>query len=253
MGLIDSIQFILSRPSLADEVYYEAVSYELSAGIIRRGLWAMSLAEQKWDEPRAKARYLQLRVNALKNEVAAVLRKEQDEQQLRFQRKLELDQENQLQVVAQHQSMLHAEKLCESEALVAHQKGDYKKAFAGFSALAHAGKPLGQNYLGYMYEFGQGTARDIDLAVEWYRKAADSDNCDAQYHLGRICLTSLQDYDAAIRWFSLAEKNGHSDARQKRKDAIEYQKAKIKQEAEFEAARRRLLKGAWVKRSDYAS
>lgn len=252
MNLIDSIQLILSRSNLADEVYYEAVAYELANEIIRPGLWAMALADTRYDERQAKARYLRLRVETLKIEVAVRLRKDEEERRLEHLRRLESEQLHQLQIAARRGSLIEEQKAFESETLLAYQRADYNKAFTGFTTLALQGNAWAENYLGYMYEFGQGTSRDVNLAIDWYKNAAEKDNPDAQYHLGRVCLsTPPQDYDSAVVWLSMAEKKGRAGARDMLKQALLCQKAKKKQASEFEAARKRQLKAAWVKKSDY--
>ncbi|MGH8546648.1 MAG: hypothetical protein ACREX3_24145 [Gammaproteobacteria bacterium] len=54
-----------------DETYYAYAAEEIGSGQVRRGLWAKALADSGYDEQLARARYLKLRVKALKAEVAA--------------------------------------------------------------------------------------------------------------------------------------------------------------------------------------
>lgn len=54
----------------SEEALYAAVGEELRQGQIRQGLWAKALAEEGYDEQRAKAKYLKLRVRSLRNEIA---------------------------------------------------------------------------------------------------------------------------------------------------------------------------------------
>ena len=52
-----------------------------------------------------------------------------------------------------------------------------------------------------MYYTGQGVRLDNDRALEWYRKAAEQGNPDAQYRLGRLYdkgLSVRQDYAKAL-------------------------------------------------------
>jgi hypothetical protein len=60
-----------------EEALYATVSDELRRGNIRPGLWAKALAEEGYDEQRAKARYLKLRVQSLRKEIAQVVSSEQ--------------------------------------------------------------------------------------------------------------------------------------------------------------------------------
>jgi hypothetical protein len=53
-----------------DEEYYACAAAEIANGEVRQGLWAKALAETGYDGQRARARYLKLRVKALKVEVA---------------------------------------------------------------------------------------------------------------------------------------------------------------------------------------
>lgn len=55
----------------SDESLYEKVAEEIQRGEIRTGLWAKALAEADYDEAKAKARYLKLRVSSLKDEIAS--------------------------------------------------------------------------------------------------------------------------------------------------------------------------------------
>ena len=53
-----------------EEALYAAVGEEVRQGHVRQGLWAKALAEEGYDEQRAKARYLKLRVRSLRSEIA---------------------------------------------------------------------------------------------------------------------------------------------------------------------------------------
>lgn len=210
MGLFDSIKAAISGSSASDEAYYEEVVRELSDGSMRPGLWAKALAETGYDELKAKARYIQLRVEVLKAEFG----------QLR--RELENDERAHRQILADEQRRM------ESDALPAYRRGDYSQAFRGFTVLAQKGQPWAQNYLAWMLENGQGVARDLNVAIDWYKKAAEQNDKDAQFNLGRICLHMFSDYGSSHTWFSMAEKNGHPDALRMKKLAAEFIKAQKK-------------------------
>ena len=49
---------------------YELVANELEHGLGDKGIWAKSIAECDGDESKAKAKYLKLRVQALRDEIA---------------------------------------------------------------------------------------------------------------------------------------------------------------------------------------
>lgn len=61
---------LLAR-QIPDEAYYEMAALELEKGTVRKGLWVQALAESGGQEAAAKARYLQLRVQAMREEAAA--------------------------------------------------------------------------------------------------------------------------------------------------------------------------------------
>jgi uncharacterized protein len=84
------------------------------------------------------------------------------------------------------------------------ERGDYTTAMRLLRPLADRGDTKAQYNLGWMYDNGQGVARDYALALVWYRKAADLDNADAQYNLGLLYAHGQgvpQDYAQAVMWF----------------------------------------------------
>lgn len=200
MGLFDSIKEALGKPSVTDEAYYEAVGREIAEGHVRPGLWVKALADSKYDEPRAKARYIELRVEALKSELGQAASADR----------------------AKHRMLADEQSALKADALPAYNRGDYETALRGFVALDLDGQSWAQNYLGYMYEYGKGVTRDINVAVNYYKKAADQNNGDAQFHLGRLILQRNDSYQIAESWFSLAERNGHPDAARMKRQAAEF-------------------------------
>lgn len=58
-------------------------------------------------------------------------------------------------------------------------------------------------------------AKDVDLALTYYGKAADAGHSEAQYIMGLLCIEGkhvLQNYDLAIEWLTKAAMQGHKDA-----------------------------------------
>ncbi|GBC20336.2 kinase-like domain-containing protein [Rhizophagus irregularis DAOM 181602=DAOM 197198] len=49
----------------------------------------------------------------------------------------------------------------------------YYNAFKLFEKLSEKDNPRGMKWLGYCYEFGFGTEKNVDKAVYWYKKSAD--------------------------------------------------------------------------------
>lgn len=70
------------------------------------------------------------------------------------------------------------------EGVTALQGQDYAKALEIWQHGAESGDPKSQYSLGYLYQFGLGTAADLGKAKEWYEKAAAGNNPDALYALG---------------------------------------------------------------------
>jgi hypothetical protein len=67
------IDFIRSKKAVEtsneEEWLYEFVATELEQGAMRKGLWAKALAETEFDDPRARALYMKMRVAILKMEL----------------------------------------------------------------------------------------------------------------------------------------------------------------------------------------
>ena len=58
-----------------------------------------------------------------------------------------------------------------------------------------------------MYSDGQGVIQNYKEGLEWYRKAAEQGNADAQFNLGLKYIKGEgvpQDYIKACKWFNLA-------------------------------------------------
>ena len=60
-----------SPPSPADELLYEFVAVELSNSMLKQGLWTKALSDSDWDEPKAKALYVKMRIGQIRNELLA--------------------------------------------------------------------------------------------------------------------------------------------------------------------------------------
>ena len=69
--------------------------------------------------------------------------------------------------------------------------------------------------LGWIYESGTGVEKDEAKAVQWYRKAADQGNADAQDHLGWMYVSGTgvtQDEAEAANWYRKAADQGYANA-----------------------------------------
>ena len=90
------------------------------------------------------------------------------------------------------------------ESLEAYKRGDYAKAFKGFSLLAEQGNATAQCALGAMYQSGFSVEKNPQQAVFWYSKAAEQNHIEAQYALGMAYSYGKGvgiDNQKAIIWF----------------------------------------------------
>jgi TPR repeat protein len=92
---------------------------------------------------------------------------------------------------------------------------DYKKAFACYHKAAEQGYPPSQVSVGYMYSSGEGVPQDHSEAVKWYRKAAEQGDAKGQYNLG-VCYVHGYGVDEnaveAIGWYRKAAEQGYANA-----------------------------------------
>ena len=73
MGFLDEINALGASDRVNDEKYYAEVLREMNSGIRRDGIWAKALADSDYDEKKAQARYIKLRVQSLKDEVSLAI------------------------------------------------------------------------------------------------------------------------------------------------------------------------------------
>lgn len=89
---------------------------------------------------------------------------------------------------------------------------DYNMAVEWYRKAAEQGYAIGQSNLGFMYENGYGVNKDYSEAVKWYRKATEQGNANGQNHLGYMYLNGLgveEDYSEAIKWFRKSAEQGN--------------------------------------------
>ena len=70
-----------------------------------------------------------------------------------------------------------------------------------------------QGKIGYAYEFGKGTEKDLEQAVVWYRKAALQGSASGQYNLGDMYEDGKgveKDLAQAAQWYRKAANQGHT-------------------------------------------
>lgn len=84
--------------------------------------------------------------------------------------------------------------------------GDYETALKIARPIAEQGDARAQDFLGEMYEDGNGVAQDYREALKWYRLSAHQGNSWAQVDLGKLYSNGLgapQDIVRAYMWFDV--------------------------------------------------
>lgn len=69
---MELFQFLRDRgspPSPTDELLYEFVANELANSMVKQGLWTKALSESDWNESKAKASYVRMRIAQLREEL----------------------------------------------------------------------------------------------------------------------------------------------------------------------------------------
>ena len=92
---------------------------------------------------------------------------------------------------------------------------DLVKAFQYFEIAANNGDASAQHDLAYMYSTGEGVERDDKKAFEWLKKSAEQGNAVAQDDLGVVYGDGrgvAQDWIQSYRWISLSLKQGNERA-----------------------------------------
>ena len=84
-----------------------------------------------------------------------------------------------------------------------------------YQKAAQQGDAEAQFNLGVMYKNGDGVTQDYEKAVEWYQKAADQGYASAQFNLGVMYKNGdgvTQDYEKAVEWYQKAAQQGDAQA-----------------------------------------
>ncbi|HEY6169626.1 MAG TPA: SEL1-like repeat protein [Verrucomicrobiae bacterium] len=93
---------------------------------------------------------------------------------------------------------------------------DLATAIEWYRKAAAAGDAAGKVRLAEAYERGRGVAADLVTAAQWYRQAAEQNNALAQFRFGFMCERGTgvkQDYAEAARWYRQAADHGQLAAR----------------------------------------
>jgi len=77
------------------------------------------------------------------------------------------------------------------EGINAYDKGEYAKAYEILYPLAaYKRNAEAQFHLGMIYFYGEGVDKDLDQAMEWWKKAMRSGHVDAAYRLSEIATST---------------------------------------------------------------
>lgn len=92
---------------------------------------------------------------------------------------------------------------------------NWNLAIEYYRKAAELGNPDAQYHLALCYEYGDGVTTDMVQAVKWYRKAAEQGNPDAQFNLA-VCYVNgngiTTNMVQAVKWFRKAAEQGNPDA-----------------------------------------
>ena len=101
-----------------------------------------------------------------------------------------------------------------NDGVVALMSGKYEQALTTFVPLAETSNhAYAQYFLGRMYAMGQGVEKDLKVAADWYRKAAEKGVADAQFRLGSMYEQGKgvpADREYAYGWYSVAAHLGNA-------------------------------------------
>ncbi|MEI7937833.1 MAG: tetratricopeptide repeat protein [Verrucomicrobiota bacterium] len=94
-------------------------------------------------------------------------------------------------------------------------KADGRQAFHWFLRAADQGRAGALCTLGSLFETGNGAPRNLDLATNCYRQAAEKGDAEAQMNLSRVYLQDLgveADVVEGYKWLYLASVSGDGNA-----------------------------------------
>ena len=94
-----------------------------------------------------------------------------------------------------------------NQALEAYNVEDYETALTIWRNLADQGNSDSQYALGVAYFKGEGVARDLGKALDWFQLAANAGNAQAMFNLGAAHWEgsgARQSYSEAVEWWKKA-------------------------------------------------
>lgn len=116
----------------------------------------------------------------------------------------------------------HSANAYESEQFQAAVESLSPKTVARWEEKARAGDVLAQNVMGMAYKYGLGIKQNHEMSGQWFRKAAEQGDADAQFNLGRIygkgfgtyarTRAAPQDDVEAVYWYRRSAEQGYRPA-----------------------------------------
>ena len=101
---------------------------------------------------------------------------------------------------------------------------DYEKALFWYRKAAEQDYGMGLYNVGLCYEYGEGVEKNLETAVEYYHKAAQQGDADAQCMLG--CYygegTKNPDFEKSFFWFQKSAEQGNLNAKFNLSSCYEY-------------------------------
>lgn len=95
------------------------------------------------------------------------------------------------------------------------RQGRFAEAYQSWTAAAEAADPLGDLYLGVLYDSGLGVVASPQLAMTWYRRAADAGNASGAFNVGVLYDSGIgvqRDMAQAASWYARAADAGSGRA-----------------------------------------
>lgn len=94
----------------------------------------------------------------------------------------------------------------------AYEAGNYADAYAYWLPIAEKNDVAAMRNIGHLHRWGQGVDKDIQKAMDWYRRAAELGFSRAQANLAAIYLQGEEgvpvNYEEAHKWFAAAAIQG---------------------------------------------
>ena len=100
-------------------------------------------------------------------------------------------------------------------AMAAYERGEYHLARRMLLPLAKSNHTKAQFYMGMLYDMGLGVAANANIAVYWYKKAAEKGNQHAQHNLAVAYANGdgiAHNMHHALIWWKRAAKQGNTDS-----------------------------------------